>query len=112
MTCIKFRFTCSLFAVLLAAMLTGCTASVPIRGAPTASPAPYLAGEQSQRFRGTDVLWGGTIVDHRDFERYTELEIVAFPLDYRQRPLLDAPVSSRCVAKSPASAARRCVASP
>lgn len=86
-------------ALLLAtALLAGCAASVPIRDAPTLSPAPYLAGEQAQRFRGTDVLWGGTIVDHRSFERYTELEVVAFPLDHRQRPLLDAPEQGRFIA--------------
>ncbi|MBD8524563.1 Slp family lipoprotein [Pseudomarimonas arenosa] len=79
-------------------LLAACVASVPIRDAPTLSPAPYLAGEQAQRFRGTDVLWGGTIVDYRSFEHYTELEIVAFPLDHRQRPLLDAPEQGRFIA--------------
>lgn len=84
-------------AVLVLA-LSACAASVPLRDAPTLSPAPYLAGQQIDRFRGTDVLWGGTIVDHRSFERYTELEIVAFPLDNRQRPLLDAPEQGRFIA--------------
>ena len=101
------RIHCRLACSLIAALLAGCTTSVPIRGAPNASPAPYLAGEQNERFRGTDVLWGGTIVDHRDFDRYTELEIVAFPLDYKQRPLLDAPEQGRFIAlragKLPAS---------
>jgi outer membrane lipoprotein len=44
------------------------------------------------------VLWGGSIVELRQFERYAELEVVAYPLDAQQRPLLDAPEQGRFVA--------------
>lgn len=78
--------------------LAGCALQPPLAHAPTASPAPYYAGDNVDRFRDTEVLWGGTIIDRRSFERYSELEIVAYPLDPMQRPLLDAPEQGRFVA--------------
>lgn len=80
------------------ALASGCAARAPIANAPLGSPAPYLAGEQIERYLDTEVLWGGTIVDTRSFDRYTELEIVAYPLDGRQRPALDAPEQGRFIA--------------
>lgn len=79
-------------------LLSACAVVPPIAGAPTRSPAPYLAGEQVERFMDADVLWGGTIIDSRSFDRYSELEIVAYPLDPQQRPLFDAPEQGRFVA--------------
>lgn len=85
-------------AVLLALLCSACASTPPIPNAPTLSPAPYLAGEQVDRYLDIDVLWGGSIVEIRQFERYAEIEIVAYPLDHLQRPLLDAPDQGRFIA--------------
>lgn len=84
--------------VLALALLAGCASLPPIADAPTLSPAPYLAAEQIDRYMDHDVLWGGTIVETREFERHTEIEVVAFPLDSQQRPALDAPEQGRFIA--------------
>jgi len=34
-----------------------------------------------------DVLWGGRIVDARNGDAVTEIEVLAYPLDRRQRPM-------------------------
>lgn len=84
---------------LLAAMLlAGCVSTPPIANAPVLSPAPYLAGEQVARYMDVDVLWGGTIIETRQFDRYAEIEVVAYPLDHLQRPALDAPEQGRFIA--------------
>lgn len=84
--------------ILLPLLLAGCVVQPPIPGAPTLSPAPYLAAEQLDRYMDHEVLWGGSVVELRQFERYAELEIVAYPLDPQQRPLLDAPEQGRFIA--------------
>ncbi|MCK7594737.1 Slp family lipoprotein [Pseudomarimonas salicorniae] len=83
---------------LVLALLAGCASAPPIADAPVLSPAPYLAGEQIQRYMDVDVLWGGSIVETRQFERYAEIEVVAYPLDRLQRPALDAPEQGRFIA--------------
>ena len=88
----------SRWSLVLCALLAGCVATPPLTDAPTRSPAPYYAGEHVERFMDTEVLWGGTIVDVRQFERYAEMEILAYPLDRSQRPLFDAPEQGRFVA--------------
>lgn len=79
-------------------LLAGCASVPPIANAPRLSPAPYLAAEQLDRYLDMDVLWGGTIVETRQYERYAEIEVVAFPLDSQQRPALDAPEQGRFIA--------------
>jgi outer membrane lipoprotein len=91
----------ALLPALLTALLTllgGCASTPPIADAPRLSPAPYLAGEQLERYLDSDVLWGGSIVEVRQFERYAEIEVVAYPLDHLQRPALDAPEQGRFIA--------------
>lgn len=87
-----------LAALLFASLAAGCATTPPIADAPRLSPAPYLAAEALDRYLDMDVLWGGTIVETRQFERYAEIEIVAFPLDGFQRPMLDAPEQGRFIA--------------
>ena len=85
-------------SLLVALLLAGCVSTPPIANAPVLSPAPYLAGEQIERYLDVDVLWGGSIVETRQFDRYAEIEVVAYPLDHLQRPALDAPEQGRFIA--------------
>ena len=39
--------------------------------------------------RGKTVLWGGAILDTRNLKDSTHIEVLAYPLDTYQRPLLD-----------------------
>lgn len=45
-----------------------------------------------------EVLWGGVIVDTRNNDADTELEILAYPLDRRQRPMTGRPPEGRFIA--------------
>lgn len=88
----------ALFLLVAACLAAGCATAPPIANAPRLSPAPYLAAEQLDRYLDMDVLWGGTIVETRQFDRYAEIEVVAYPLDGQQRPALDAPEQGRFIA--------------
>lgn len=39
--------------------------------------------------RGKTVLWGGTILNTSNLENMTHIEVLAYPLDSSQRPLLE-----------------------
>jgi outer membrane lipoprotein len=52
-------------------------------------PAEVAAGAGD--FRETRVLWGGIIVATRNLSQYTEIEVLGYPLDNRQRPLTSRP---------------------
>lgn len=79
-------------------MLSACVATPPIVGAPTRSPAPHHAGAYIERYLDVPVLWGGSIVEVRQFDGYAEMEIIAYPLDSSQRPLFDRPDQGRFIA--------------
>src|SRR5690606_32411663 len=51
----------------IALLFTACAAQPPIPGAPTLSPAPYCAAENLARYLYQYVLWGGSIVELRQF---------------------------------------------
>lgn len=79
-------------ALLIAAglLLAGCsTTPVFTQLPPEVAPPPYLVSESPQRWLEHDVVWGGMILEVNNFAHHSEIEILSFPLDYRQRPLLD-----------------------
>lgn len=45
--------------------------------------------ESPQEYKGTNVLWGGKIVNCLNQEDFTILEIVQFPLDIESKPKID-----------------------
>lgn len=80
------------------ALLAGCAGNPPIATPPPASPAPFEAAESLQQRLDEDVMWGGMIVDTRNYERHSEIEVVAYPLDERQRPNPDLAEQGRFIA--------------
>jgi outer membrane lipoprotein len=90
------RTGCS--AALLLGLLTACATRPPITAPPSASPAPFEAAESLSRRMDEDVLWGGMIVDTRNYQRHSEIEVVAYPLDERQRPNPDLAEQGRFIA--------------
>lgn len=77
--------------------LTGCV-SVPVfQHAPTGgNPSPRYALQLIDQ--KPQILWGGMILDIQHFERYTELELLAFPLDLGLRPIPGARDAGRFMA--------------
>lgn len=45
-----------------------------------------LAADRGQEVIGQRVIWGGTIVDSRNLEEETRLEVLAYPLNSWERP--------------------------
>ncbi len=70
-------------AALTAVLLAGC-ASGP---AATASVPPFEVADAIERHLDQPVAWGGMVVETRNFDRYSEIELIAFPLDRHGRPL-------------------------
>lgn len=86
--------------MLIAALLTACAAMPPLslQDVDTAiTPPTAVTGIDS--VRGKKIIWGGLIVDSKNLEKRTRLEILAYPLDDRQRPRLDREPFGRFIAE-------------
>ncbi len=88
--------TACLLALVLAA---GCATSPPLATEGAAvSVTPEQARAGMDRLEGTRVLWGGVVVASTNREETTRLEILAHPLDRRQRPRTQAQSGPRFLA--------------
>ena len=89
--------------VLLLSVLavSGCATTPPIdpTGARTALHPYQVANEDD--LGEPVVLWGGMIVEVANRERSTEVEVLAYPLDARQRPQLERATEGRFIAVLP-----------
>ena len=83
------------------ALLAGCS-TPPIRTevAPRVDLPPYRAADLVPA-PAEEVLWGGMIVEVRNRADASEMEVLAYPLDRRQRPMLKAPTEGRFIATLP-----------
>ena len=83
------------------ASLTACT-TPPIQSEIPARVdlTPYQVAED-KAFPAEDVLWGGMVVDVRNSADFSEMEVLAYPLDRSQRPRLQAPTQGRFIARMP-----------
>ena len=76
----------------LSGMLLGCvlTACAPAPLYKTTGPAvaavPFEVAQTPERFVNREVIWGGRIVQVKNFTDYSEIELLAYPLDSSQRP--------------------------
>jgi outer membrane lipoprotein len=73
----------------LISLMTGC-ASTPVFDTSTVvkSLTPQSVIAEPAENRGKTALWGGTILDTRNLQDSTRIEVLAYPLDSSQRPLL------------------------
>ena len=89
-------------SLLLASVLVGlsaCATRPAFEDAPpTRSVAPYQAARDGDAHREKTVMWGGMVVEANNFERHSEVEILAYPLDDKQRPKLEAADQGRFIA--------------
>ena len=89
-----------LIAVALAALLAACAAPAPFlaTGARLDLPA-YVAADTD--VGDIEVIWGGMIVGLREHGEGSEIEVLAHPLDRRQRPVTQAPTQGRFAIRVP-----------
>lgn len=91
------RYGAALVTVLL---LAGCATAFDIGGADT-TLTPQQAASAIDAARTRMVAWGGMIVDARNLADRTRLEVLAYPLDARNRPDRDAAPVGRFLAMHP-----------
>jgi outer membrane lipoprotein len=89
--------------LILALALSGCaTVQPPFAAIPAGNvPPPIEAARDTARWMNQPVLWGGMIIEVRNYERHSEFEILAFPLDDKQRPMLEQRDDGRFIAIVP-----------
>lgn len=78
------------FIVIAVMMLTACASAPPfdLKNVNTAI-TPSEAVARIDGLRGSRVLWGGVIVNSKNLEKGTQLEMLAYPLNNQHRPRLD-----------------------
>ena len=85
--------------LLMLLLLAGCAGRPVFEDAPVdTAPQPYAVAEEPARWVDREVLWGGMILEVRNFPSFSEVEILAFPLDPRQAPVPAAADQGRFVA--------------
>jgi len=73
-------------ALLASGLLLGACASPPIETEVAADARRPDAVAAEPETASGDVLWGGVVIDARNTDTESRLEILAYPLDRRQRP--------------------------
>ena len=91
------RLTVAAFATLLAA----CATQPPIDATNARAEWSPVDAANAPRSAGQDVLWGGMIVAVDNLADSSEIEVLAYPLDKKQRPMLKAPTQGRFIAVLP-----------
>jgi outer membrane lipoprotein len=88
--------------ILIAIALGACATAPAFTDVPIESaPSPYLVAEAPQQWLDRPVVWGGMILEVRNYERHSEIEILAYPLDAKQRPMLEKADHGRFIALFP-----------
>lgn len=78
------------FAFAAAVVLSACASAPPfeMKNVNTAI-TPNDAVAKIDILRGSRVLWGGVIINSKNLEKGTQLEMLAYPLSNQHRPQLD-----------------------
>jgi outer membrane lipoprotein len=67
--------------------LTACAPTPLFREVPAVpTPAPRDLARDIERHMDRSVLWGGMVLELREFEGYVEIEVLGFPIDEQARP--------------------------
>ncbi|TCV94703.1 outer membrane lipoprotein [Luteibacter rhizovicinus] len=67
----------------------------------TVAVPPQQVARTPERYGSSDVIWGGRIVQVRNFPDHSEVEVLAYPLDGSQRPQANDVGSGRFIAVMP-----------
>lgn len=88
--------------VALAALLAGCSVAPAFETLPAdLAPPVHRVAEAPDRYLDASVVWGGMVMEVRNYERHTEIEMLAYPLDDKQRPMLELADHGRFIALLP-----------
>ncbi|QRN52537.1 Slp family lipoprotein [Dyella caseinilytica] len=86
-------------AVPVALALTACAPAPIYQVTPgTVNVIPMQVAHSPEQFAKGDVIWGGSVIDVRNFPDHTEVEMLAYPLDSSQRPQTNAQAQGRYIA--------------
>jgi outer membrane lipoprotein len=90
------------FAPLAVLALAAC-APAPIYkvAAGTLNVIPMQVAHSPEQFNHGDVIWGGSVINVRNFPDHSEIEMLAFPLDASQRPQTKLSAIGRFIAVFP-----------
>jgi outer membrane lipoprotein len=91
----RFSLICALLA-----LIAGCAAPV-FKDTPATVVTPIEIAHDVESGIGTDVVWGGKILEIRNEADRTEMQVVAYPLDAAQRPDPSAPTLGRFIVALP-----------
>jgi outer membrane lipoprotein len=83
-------------------VLAGCAVAPAFTTLPEeTAPSAHRVAEAPERWIDRDVVWGGMIIEVRNFDQYSEVELLAYPLDDKQRPMLELADEGRFIALIP-----------
>ena len=87
----------------LAALALAACAPAPIYPVTTATVTvtPAQVAGSPERYAKGNVIWGGSVIELRNFPDHTEIEVLAYPLDSSQRPQPNAQGLGRFIAIYP-----------
>jgi outer membrane lipoprotein len=82
------------------ALLTGCASTPEFDTSEVdRSLTPQSVIAEPEFSHGKVTLWGGTILDTRNQKDVTQIEVLAYPLDARYRPMLESKPLGRFIIK-------------
>jgi outer membrane lipoprotein len=89
-------------APLFALSLAACAPAPIYKPAPgTLAVLPAQVAQSPGQFGNGQVIWGGSVIDVRNFPDHSEVEILAYPLDSSQRPRPNTQAAGRFIAIFP-----------
>lgn len=99
----QFAHATTVATLIVAALLAGCGTPAFRQVPPSvlAAPPVQVVAQQPTRYVGTEVLWGGVILRVTNHADSSEIELLGYPLDRRQRPLARQPQHGRFIAIFP-----------
>lgn len=86
-----------LVLVLMCGMLTACVTPAFKDAGNSVAISPSDVQQSADRYTGSEVVWGGRIIAIENRERTTEVQVIGYPLDRDQQPMLDAPTVGRFI---------------
>lgn len=97
-------FRSALLTLFSAALLAiaGCAPAPLYKPAPgTVHATPMQVAQTPEDYMGKPVIWGGRVVEVRNFPDHSEIQVLAYPLDGSQRPLANDTGNGRFLIRVP-----------
>ncbi len=79
----------ALVALALAGLLSACAPAPLYKVAPdTPAISPAQVANTPEQYQGRTVVWAGTVVQVTNYDDHSEIEVLSYPLDSSQRPVI------------------------